>query len=86
MLTIFGSVQSGTYFLSGPTRSGTTSGSVWNGPISSRVNARPIRTVLVPFHLEPFSCKRGRSTQINLAVGNNYLSSTCLKICTFDKS
>ena len=35
------------------------SGSVWNGSISSRVNARPIRTVLVRLHKEPFPCKRG---------------------------
>ena len=40
------------------TSSGTASGSVWNGSISSHVNARPIRTVLVRFHSEPFPCKR----------------------------
>ena len=43
------------------TSSGTAGGSVWNGSISSRVNARPIRTVLVRFHMEPYSCKRGLS-------------------------
>ena len=43
------------------TSSGTASGSVWNGSISSRVNARPIRTVLVRFHKEPFPCKRGQN-------------------------
>jgi len=41
------------------TRSGTASISVWNGSISSRVNARPISTVLVRFHLEPFLRKQG---------------------------
>ena len=34
--------------------SGTASSSVWNGSISPLVNARPIRTVLVRFHMEPF--------------------------------
>ena len=43
------------------TSSGTASGSIWNGFISSRVKARPIRTVLVRSHMEPFPCKRGRS-------------------------
>ena len=52
----FRSVQD---LLSRWTSSGTASGSVWNGSISSRVNARPIRTVLVRFHMEPFPCKRG---------------------------
>ena len=51
----FGSVRD---LLSRWTSSGTASGSVWNGSISSRVNARPIRTVLVRFHMEPFPCKR----------------------------
>ena len=41
------------------TSSGTVSGSVWNGSITSHVNARPIRTVLARFHMEPFPCKRG---------------------------
>ena len=41
------------------TSSGTASGSVWNGSISSGVNARPIRTVLVRFDIDPFPCKRG---------------------------
>ena len=39
------------------TSSGTTSGSVWNGSISSRVNVRPIRSVLVRFYSELFPCK-----------------------------
>ena len=52
----FGSVRD---LLSRWTSSGTASGSVWNGAISSRVNARPIRTVVVRFHMEPFPCKRG---------------------------
>ena len=34
------------------TSSGTASGSIWNGSISSRVNARPICTVLVGFHIK----------------------------------
>ena len=41
------------------TCSGTPSGSVWNASISSRVSARPILTVLVRYHLEPFPYKRG---------------------------
>ena len=52
----FGSVRD---LLSRWTSSGTASGSVWNGSISSRVNTRPIRTILVRFHMEPFPCKRG---------------------------
>ena len=46
------------------TSSDTASGSVWNGSISSRVNTRPIRTVLILFHSEPFPCKRGLSSLI----------------------
>ena len=59
------------------TRSGTASGSVWNGSISSRVNARPIRTVLVRFHMEPFPCKRG----LSYPFLQNYKPSTNTWIC-----
>ena len=52
----FGSVRD---LLSRSTSSGTASSSVWNSSISSRVNARPIRTVLVRFHMEPFRYKKG---------------------------
>ena len=51
----FGSVRD---LLSRWTSYGTASSSVWNGSISSRVNARPIRMVLVRFHMELFPCKR----------------------------
>ena len=50
------------------TSSGTASGSVWNGSISSRVNVRPIRTVLVRFHTEPFPCKRGLKKPFSVYV------------------
>ena len=46
----FGSVLD---LLSRWTSSGTASGSVWNSSIISRVNVRPIRTVLARFHMEP---------------------------------
>ena len=59
----FGSVRD---LLSRWTSSGTASSSVWNGCISSRVNARSIRTVLVRFHMEPFPCKRGLSQFISV--------------------
>ena len=52
----FGSVRD---VISRMTTSCTASNSVWNGSISSRVNVRPIRTVLVRSHMEPFPCKRG---------------------------
>ena len=52
----FGSMRD---LLSRQTRSGTTTGSVCNGSINSRVNVGPIRTVLVRFHLEQFPCKQG---------------------------
>ena len=47
------------------TNSGTASSSVCNGSISSRVHARPIRTVLVRFHKEPFPCKLGLNLDEN---------------------
>ena len=58
----FGSVRG---LLSRWTGSGTASSSVWNGSISSRVNARPICTVLVRLHMEPFPCKRGLNIAFN---------------------
>ena len=59
------------------TSSGTASGSVWNGSISSRVNARPIRTVLVRFHMEPFPCKRGLKMFSSAQLLELSLFSTC---------
>ena len=47
------------------TRSGKASGSVWNGSISSRVNAKPIHIVLVRFSLEQFLCKLGLRCNLN---------------------
>ena len=54
------------------TSSGTANGSVWNGSISSRVNARPFSTVLVQFHMEPFPCKRGLKMEVFNLFGTTY--------------
>ena len=65
------------YLLSRLTSSGTTSGSVWNGSISSRLNVKPIHTVLVRFHVEPFPCKRGFSVHFSVSdiqSGNTYFT------------
>ena len=58
------------------TSSGTASGSVWNSSISSRVNARPIRTFLVQFHMEPFQCKWGLNVGKGTMLGRYEESDT----------
>ena len=70
----FGSVRD---LLSSWTISGTASGSVWNSSISSRANARPIRTVLVWFHMEPFRCKQGH----NVSSPLSWVSLTVMRKC-----
>ena len=69
----FGSMRD---LLSRWTSSGTTSGSVWNGSISSLANARPIRNVLVRIHTEPFLVNRALNRALALlvfeVVGNGY--------------
>ena len=53
-------------------RSGTTSGSIWNGSTSFRVNARHICTELLRFHKEPFQYRRGLSDQSMLFIHSLY--------------